>query len=283
VEDNHINRDFIACALEQADLHASYAENGVEALRILADVDMDLVLMDVVMPVLDGVVATRIIRACEEGREVAVAVPGLPLDQLRQRLGGKHLPVIAMTANAMARDREECRAAGMDSFLPKPFHGEELVALLRQIPVADPSAQGLAGEGAGARELPPAMAVDTPVARRVKKDDQVGPIRLITQVRGHLKETYCIEDERIETIIRNARQSLEAVILEAEMALSRGDMATLTHSAHKIKGTFCQLGLHDFAEMAGRVEERQVRRGENMLLGLEAQLGFLRQNVRQLS
>ncbi len=275
VEDNNFNRDFITCALEKFGLRASYAENGVEALRVLAARDIDLVLMDVVMPVLDGLAATRIIRACEEGSEVEVTVEGVPLDQLRERLAGKHLPIIAMTANAMARDREECQAAGMDLFLSKPFHGEELIALLRSVPVV-----GLPTSASGAM---PGVTVDTPAARRRKMVDKVGQIRLITQVRGHLKETYCIEDERIETIIHNARQSLEAVILEAEMALSRGDMATLTHSAHKIKGTFCQLGLHDFAEMAGRVEERQVRCGENMLLGLEAQLGFLRQNVRQLS
>ena len=125
-------------------------------------------------------------------------------------------------------------------------------------------------------------ATSTPATKKINRDDRVGPIHLATMVRGHLKEVYFLEDERINTIMHDARRSLDTTIMEAEAALGRGDMATLTDRAHKMKGTLLQLGMHDFAEMARRVEQQQVRCGENMILGLEAQLGFLRQNVLDL-
>jgi CheY-like chemotaxis protein len=88
--------------LQQLQHRAVIATNGREALTALASDDYDLVLMDCNMPQLDGFEATRRLRSGS--------------DAVRQ----PHVPVIALTANAMAGDREACLAAGMDDFLPKP-------------------------------------------------------------------------------------------------------------------------------------------------------------------
>ncbi|MDH5254720.1 MAG: ATP-binding protein, partial [Gammaproteobacteria bacterium] len=107
-EDNPVNQAIVTAMLDQIGHRAVVVNDGREALAVLADRDCDLVLMDCQMPVMDGFEATRCLRAGEHG----VRQPGVP--------------VIALTANAMAGDREACLAAGMDDFLPKPVSIESL-------------------------------------------------------------------------------------------------------------------------------------------------------------
>jgi CheY-like chemotaxis protein len=107
-EDNPVNQVVVTAMLDQIGHRAVVVNDGREALAVLAGRDCDLVLMDCNMPVMDGFEATRRLRAGEHG----VRQPGVP--------------VIALTANAMAGDREACLAAGMDDFLPKPVSIESL-------------------------------------------------------------------------------------------------------------------------------------------------------------
>jgi CheY-like chemotaxis protein len=112
VEDNLVNQEVAAGLLESLGCEATVAPNGQQALRLLLPAhEFDLVLMDCQMPVMDGYEATRRLRNDE-----------------RQR--GGHVPIIALTANAMVGDREQCLAAGMDDFLSKPFQLPELKRLL---------------------------------------------------------------------------------------------------------------------------------------------------------
>ncbi|MGE3772638.1 MAG: response regulator [Gammaproteobacteria bacterium] len=120
-EDNALNQEVFRELLEEAGFVTTIAADGVEALAALAgDAPCDLVLMDMQMPQMDGLEATRRIRA------------------LPHRAG---LPIVALTANALPRDRERCRAAGMDDFLGKPIDFEEFSRVLsRWLPAApDPA------------------------------------------------------------------------------------------------------------------------------------------------
>lgn len=129
VEDNEINREVAVEMLEDAGVLVTTAENGQRALDLLdSGSTFDLVLMDVQMPVLDGFGATAAIRA---------------------RPALKALPVIAMTANAMAEDRQRCLDAGMNDFVAKPIDADQLWrALLRWTPRrAEASGEGLAVAG----------------------------------------------------------------------------------------------------------------------------------------
>jgi len=142
VEDNHVNSVIARRVLEKDDHQVTEALDGVVALNALATADYDLVMMDVQMPTMDGLEATRIIRALECGA-VSERPEVVPAD-LAGRLAGRHTPVIAMTANAMAGDRELCLAAGMDDYITKPFKREEMLETVhrvmdaRQAPAAAP-------------------------------------------------------------------------------------------------------------------------------------------------
>jgi signal transduction histidine kinase/ActR/RegA family two-component response regulator len=108
-EDNPVNQRVVAAVLQRAGWSHVLVENGSQAVERFAAQAFDLVLMDCQMPVLDGLEATRRIRALEPGARV---------------------PIVALTANAFGADRAACLAAGMDDFLAKPFKTPELIATL---------------------------------------------------------------------------------------------------------------------------------------------------------
>src|SRR5262249_45678800 len=123
------------------------AATGREAVAALSQAAYDVVLMDCQMPELDGLEATRMIRAQES------------------QAGHKHLPIIALTANAFAQDREACLAAGMHDYLSKPFTLDQLQAVLaRWLPpqtVASPSPTALTNDATQAGRAPEIRAVQT--------------------------------------------------------------------------------------------------------------------------
>ena len=109
-EDNAVNQKVAARMLEKMGCHVDMAGNGLEALVMVSQLPYDLVLMDVQMPEMDGITATRSLRA----------------------QGFAELPIIALTANNREADRQECREAGMNDFLAKPIRYEELHSCLKR-------------------------------------------------------------------------------------------------------------------------------------------------------
>ena len=130
VEDNLINQKVALHQLGRLGYTAHVASNGEEALTAIALHDYALILMDCQMPVLDGFEATRRIRDAE-------------------RASGRHLPIVAMTANAAEGDRERCLAAGMDDYLAKPIVSTALAAMLQSY--VSPATQAGAVAGASSR------------------------------------------------------------------------------------------------------------------------------------
>ncbi|RFO96979.1 hypothetical protein DIC66_10840 [Rhodoferax lacus] len=114
VEDHPINQKLALSLIERAGHRVTLAHNGEEGLHLAMQHPFDLVLMDMQMPVMDGLEATRAIRSHEAAHKLA------------------RLQIVAMTANAMPSDRQACDDAGMDGFLSKPFKAEDLRDLLRQ-------------------------------------------------------------------------------------------------------------------------------------------------------
>lgn len=123
-EDGKANQKLAMGLLSKWGHDVTLAENGQEAVDLWQQEDFDVILMDVQMPVLDGMKATSRIRELEAD-------------------SGRHIPIIAMTARAMKGDRERCLAAGMDDYVSKPIRKPKLLTALNSIcpkPVAEPDA-----------------------------------------------------------------------------------------------------------------------------------------------
>jgi CheY-like chemotaxis protein/HPt (histidine-containing phosphotransfer) domain-containing protein len=124
-EDNEVNRKLVMTLVKRWGFEPVVAHNGQEALTVAAENQVDLILMDVQMPVMDGLEATRAIRSWEAK-------------------GTRHLPIIALTAHAYASDRAVCLDAGMDEFLTKPVDPLALrEAILRLAPPPDARRAGV--------------------------------------------------------------------------------------------------------------------------------------------
>jgi len=115
VDDNAVNQKVSERLLTRLGLRVTQAWNGIEALGILRQQRVDVVLMDCQMPIMDGYAATRAIRQPGSG------------------MMDPNVPVIAMTANALSGDRERCLAAGMNNYLSKPIDPQRLLTLLEEL------------------------------------------------------------------------------------------------------------------------------------------------------
>ncbi len=132
VEDNLLNQQLAKIILEQDGNTVFLADNGLQALKVLQQHAefIDFILMDIQMPEMDGLTTTRIIRACENGRLQPEEIDEDLAEKLQNRIFKKHFPIIAMTANAMSGDRDQCISAGMDDYITKPFVREDISAVI---------------------------------------------------------------------------------------------------------------------------------------------------------
>jgi len=113
-EDNVINQKIVLLSLQKMVRQIDVATNGKEALELFGLKQYDLILMDIMMPVMDGITATKKIREIEA-------------------TGDHHIPIIAVTANALAGDRENCLAAGVDDYIAKPFTAELMINKMKNL------------------------------------------------------------------------------------------------------------------------------------------------------
>jgi len=109
VEDNILNQRVVTFSLKKYNHEVTIANNGLEAVELFRDHKFDVILMDLMMPVMDGLEATVKIREEEEMNN-----------------SDKRIPIIAITANTMDNDRDKCISYGMDDFMSKPFDIEKL-------------------------------------------------------------------------------------------------------------------------------------------------------------
>jgi two-component system, sensor histidine kinase and response regulator len=119
-EDNPVNQTVVLRMLEKMGHAAKIAANGKEALAALATESFDLVLMDVQMPIMDGLTATKNIRESEKQT-------------------GRHIPIIAMTAHVMKGDQERCLEAGMDSYIAKPLSSKQVELAISRTLISEPA------------------------------------------------------------------------------------------------------------------------------------------------
>jgi CheY-like chemotaxis protein/HPt (histidine-containing phosphotransfer) domain-containing protein len=206
-EDNPMNQKVALLLLERLGYRADVASNGLEALEALERQPYDVVLMDVQMPELDGLDTTR--RICERWPA-----------EVRPR-------IIAMTANAMLEDRDECFAAGMDDYVAKPIRPDALAEALRQArPLQETREASSADGGPGLDET------SLESLRELGGDDLVGQV-----------VDAFVEDA--PSLLATLRRSLE-----------QGDADELRRAAHTLKSNAATIGGTAFSELCRELEQR---------------------------
>ncbi len=250
VEDNEVNREVALGLLEDAHLSIDVAKNGQVAVEKVGEQNYDVVLMDMQMPVMDGLAATRAIRLKPEFQT---------------------LPIIAMTANVMESDRERCAEAGMNDHLAKPIDPEALFAcLLRWINprAAITALADMSNTVTPARtELQSAQPSET-AAFEIAGIDTKSALR---RTGGNPK--------RYEMLLRKFAES--TAVEEVRDALAKGDKATAARAAHSLKGSAANLGATAVAEAAAKVE-KEIQTGETAPPALDGMAASLRNTVEAI-
>jgi signal transduction histidine kinase/CheY-like chemotaxis protein/HPt (histidine-containing phosphotransfer) domain-containing protein len=206
-EDNEVNQKLAVKTLVRYGHRVTVAGNGNQALAVFDQEAIDIILMDIQMPEMDGFAATAAIRE-------------------RERTLKKHTPIIALTAHAMKADRERCLASGMDAYVSKPLRFDELLDAIDRLTVSSeprPAVDGNTPANPEVAALPaePSNLVDIPTALAQLDGDQ--------QLFRELVDLFV---EQLQTIMPEMREALEA----------KKNASVLRAAAHKLKGSmgcFC--------------------------------------------
>jgi two-component system sensor histidine kinase/response regulator len=230
VEDNKINQQVGLALLQKLGLEVDLAGNGEAALARVQQQHYDAVLMDMQMPIMDGLEATRRIRA----------LPGLD-----------KMPIIAMTANAMTEDRQRCLDAGMNDHVAKPIVPATLSNVLETwLPKNMSPAAGPGGGARSGSSAATATLTELPVSHHaVEGLDASAGLRLAMRKPAlylTLLSRFVDDQGDFRTAIRTS--------------LARGDVETATLQAHTLRGVAAQIGAHALSEIAGHLE-RALKQG----------------------
>ena len=221
VEDNLVNQKVAVLMLERLGCRVDIANNGVEAVQAASANSYDLVLMDCQMPEMDGFEATRRIR--------------------QQPESGKHLPIVALTANAFEEDRKQAMAAGMDDFVTKPFTALTLEQIFVDwlLPRQRLPDNALLAEPVATTEQP--AADFQPDATAVKT--------------GLATLAAALGDEMIGELVQLFRQTEQSSCAELRAQLAAQDWENVGRSAHKLKGLCRQIGAEDVGSLCQQLEK----------------------------
>jgi len=233
VEDNRLNQEVAVELLHSMGLSSVVANDGNEALsRLVSDTSIDLVLMDIQMPVMDGIEATKAIRSRPEI---------------------SHLPIIAMTANALSGDREQYLAAGMNRVVTKPIDPEDLFDALKEhlgSANATPKAK-VAAKGGASHPITNGSTQQVPEP----PSDLEGALRLVAGLdvdRGlrFSRGRFDLYLKLLTGFIDDQRELPQ----QLEEALTLGDHVRLARLAHTLRGLASGLGAAQLADAAEKLE-----------------------------
>jgi CheY-like chemotaxis protein len=200
-EDNPVNQRLLVRMLEKRGHAVALVSNGREAVEALSSQKFDIALLDVQMPEMGGMEATAAIRAEEHGKHEHGGAPS-------------HIPIVAITANAMKGDRERCLAAGMDGYIAKPINQQELFGVIENMSII--------------KEIDTAVAFDGSLFE--------GDPDFLAEIVNLFLETY------------------PALLSEIENAVLQKDAAALGRAAHTMKGAVANFGARAVVDQAKELE-----------------------------
>ncbi len=268
-EDNEVNQEVARDILETMGIKVDIASNGAEAVEMAQHQTYLLILMDIHMPIMDGLKATTRIREIDAQN-------------------GTHTHIVALTANAMQGDRERFLAAGMDNYLSKPFKQQMLKELLLHQVIAK-SLDSSPDPGPTAHEVapPPLLSGDQdfniPAEPEQNKDeDSAMPEQaaLDPETMAQLREFY--RDERavkLERLINIYRETSAESLTDLQRGVGEDNAAAIASAAHKMKSSSGNLGALKLASML-EVMEQNAR--SEQLLDAAAELAQINQEYQSV-
>ena len=233
VEDNELNREVAIGLLEDAHLSIDQAENGAIAVERLSKSDYGLVLMDMQMPIMDGITATKAIRS-------------------NPRFAS--LPIVAMTANAMDLDRETCLAAGMNDHLAKPIDPDKLFRVLLKW-ICPPAVSAAVSTASLSTPLPSVAPGDLVIPG-------IDTATALKRTGGNRK--------RYESLLQRFADSQAHALDDIRAALAAKDSATAQRFAHSLKGASANLGASALAEVAAAAEAAIIDSNDSVAPALDS-------------
>ncbi|MGO9014192.1 MAG: response regulator, partial [Dissulfurispiraceae bacterium] len=247
VEDNKVNKMVAVGILDKLGFIADTADNGRQAVNMLEAASYDIVFMDVQMPVMDGFEATRAIRHIE-------------IDS------GCHVPIIAMTANAMKGDREKCLKVGMDDYISKPISPQELAKALE-------------------KWLPQGQ-VKLPAVTDMTHDKTTAVVQEALPVFDYAGLLERIMDDKglAGTIVTAFMEEIPRMLDDLREQIVRGDAGLAGRQAHKIKGSAANTGCVAMSAIAADMqkagEQGEMETLITLMSELESQLALLKAKIK---
>ncbi|WLT31832.1 PAS domain S-box protein [Geothrix sp. PMB-07] len=215
-EDNPVNQKVAVRYLERLGFRVDVAANGLEALEACARLPYDLIFMDCQMPEMDGFEATVALRSQES------------------QAGAPRIPIVALTAHAMAGERARCLAAGMDDYLTKPLRLDELARVIQHWTQEPPMCPAPRDESLPPRDLPQDMLDHATLQNLVELDD--GGSGLLSE------------------LIEIFREDTPRRIHDILAAAAKGDALEFSHAGHALKGGAGALGAAAMRRYAADIE-----------------------------
>ncbi len=233
VEDNVVNRELCSEMFSSLGCSITIAKNGEECLEILEQNSFDVIFMDCQMPGLDGYKTTEIFRQKEKER-------------------GGHTPIVALTAYAMAEDREKCLSFGMDDYLPKPFKLEHLKGMLTKW-----TSNGACARAMSDREIRPGTHEDKGDAADIVVEPAViEELRMLEKASG--KNFF---SSSLKKFFEKSPKYIRAM----ELAIEKGDFDSLSFNAHTFKGTTGFMGAMKLSSLCLKMEQKAKKKERHSL------------------
>ena len=261
VEDNLFNQQVAVEILRDAGAGVSIANNGQEAIDMLLGRHFDCVLMDVQMPVMDGLEATRRIRA-------------------NPALAGTH--IIAMTANTGMDDRARCFAAGMDNFISKPIFADQLYSVIVHGMAAAVSSDDAAAEGAQKIGQPlAALQTDSPslvLQAASEAHSKVIDLSVLGKMLSH-------DPVKIRKFALKFLQSAGSGMVEIEAALQQENLQELATLGHRNKSPAKTVGAFAFADLCQALEQLrnggEIEKARAIVARMRSMMSLIKEQINQ--
>jgi two-component system, sensor histidine kinase and response regulator len=261
-EDSPVNQRVATAMLEKWGHRVTVASNGRQAIAMFTKQAFDLVLMDVQMPEMDGLDATRLIRQHEEAT-------------------GGHVPIVALTAHAMKGDRQRCLSSGMDAYVTKPIRSKELLRVISEVTTennAEHSTAHVDAYGSTVEsEHGEAEHGATAAAAAGSNGTQFGVHDVINLQQA--LETLDGNRQLLGELVAIFREECPKLRAEIETALVAQDLPTLRRATHTLKGSLAHLSAESARATAEKMElsarQQNLQAAGELWPGLQAQLDRL--------